>query len=81
MPRLKTSSIKSFDKYRLGENLRLIRSQKGFTQIDLAVKLKISQNAYSKIELGQTQFTIEMLMIISELLEVDVGELVIALLS
>lgn len=52
-------------------NIRQIRESKGYTQDYLAMKLAISQNAYSKIELGYTKITLERLFQIAELLEAD----------
>ena len=39
------------------------------------MKLNISQNAYSKIELGYTRVTMRRLFVIAEVLEIDVVEL------
>jgi transcriptional regulator with XRE-family HTH domain len=52
-------------------NIRKIRESKDFTQDYLAMKLAISQNAYSKIELGYTKITVERLFQIARILEVD----------
>jgi transcriptional regulator with XRE-family HTH domain len=52
-------------------NIRKIREGKGYTQDYLAIKLSISQNAYSKIELGYTKITVERLFQIAEILEVN----------
>jgi len=52
-------------------NIRRIRESKDYTQDYLAVKLNISQNAYSKIELGYTKITVERLFQIAQILEVD----------
>ena len=57
-------------------NIRKIRESKDFTQDYLAMKLSISQNAYSKIELGYTKITLERLFQIAQILEVDVIELI-----
>jgi len=51
-------------------NIRRIRESKSYTQEYLAIKLAISQNAYSKIELGYTKITVERLFQISQILEV-----------
>ncbi|WP_316830263.1 helix-turn-helix transcriptional regulator [Pedobacter aquatilis] len=56
-------------------NIRKIREYRDYTQDYLAAKLKISQNAYSKIELGYSKLTIERLFQISSILEVDVTHL------
>ena len=52
-------------------NIRKIREHCNYTQEYLAAKLKISQNAYSKIELGYTKITVERLFRIADILEVD----------
>lgn len=52
-------------------NIRKIREYRNYTQEYLAAKLRISQNAYSKIELGHTKITIDRLFRIAGILEVD----------
>lgn len=53
-------------------NIRKIREYRDYTQDYLAAKLKISQNAYSKIELGYSKLTIDRLFQIAAILEVEV---------
>ncbi|WP_131539405.1 helix-turn-helix domain-containing protein [Pedobacter nototheniae] len=53
-------------------NIRKIREYRDYTQDYLAAKLKISQNAYSKIELGYSKLTVERLFQIAEILEVEI---------
>ena len=43
----------------LGNNIRMIRQIKGVSQEALAVKLNISQAAYSKMENGKIRLTAE----------------------
>ena len=57
-------------------NVRKIREYRNYTQEYLAMKLAISQNAYSKIELGYTKITLERLYQIAQILEVDLIELI-----
>ncbi|WP_345949520.1 MULTISPECIES: helix-turn-helix transcriptional regulator [unclassified Mucilaginibacter] len=57
-------------------NIRKIREFRNYTQEYLALKLDISQNAYSKIELGYTKITLERLYQIAQILEVDLFELI-----
>ena len=57
-------------------NIRKIREHRNYTQEYLAMKLKISQNAYSKIELGYTKITLERLYQIAQILDVDLIELI-----
>ncbi|NCD68648.1 helix-turn-helix domain-containing protein [Mucilaginibacter agri] len=59
----------------IASNIRRIRESKGYTQEYLAMKLGISQNAYSKIELGYTKITLERLFHISKIIEVEVAKL------
>ncbi len=58
-------------------NIRKIRESKDYTQDYLAAKLGISQNAYSKIELGYTKITVERLFHIAQILEVNPVDLLI----
>ena len=53
-------------------NIRAKREKRNYTQEYLAYKLNISQNAYSKIELGYTKITLERLFQIADVLEIDV---------
>jgi len=55
-------------------NIRTQREIKGFSQMYVAAKLKMSQNAYSRIELGRTKLTVNTLLAIAEILNVQVYE-------
>ncbi|MBB6499773.1 helix-turn-helix domain-containing protein [Pedobacter cryoconitis] len=57
-------------------NIRKIREFRNYTQDYLAAKLSISQNAYSKIELGYSKLTVERLFQIAVILEVKVIQLI-----
>ena len=57
-------------------NIRKIREFRDYTQEYLAMKLGISQNAYSKIELAYTRITLERLIQIAAILEIDVVALI-----
>jgi transcriptional regulator with XRE-family HTH domain len=57
-------------------NIRKQRETKNYTQEYLAAKLKISQNAYSKIELGYTKITLERLFQIADVLETSTIDLI-----
>jgi transcriptional regulator with XRE-family HTH domain len=57
-------------------NIRKIRAYKNYTQDYLAAKLSISQNAYSKIELGYSKLTLNRLFQIASILEVDAVQLI-----
>ena len=52
--------------------IRLRRETMNYTQAYVAGKLGISQNAYSKIESGQTNFTVKRLYEIVNILEANV---------
>lgn len=57
----------------VSKKIEKIRKLKGFSQEYVAAKLSISQNAYSKIERGETKVTTVKLIEICEVLEVDVN--------
>src|SRR5579862_2701634 len=54
-----------------GEKIRLIREMRGFSQENVAAKLGIAQNAYSRIETNQSKLESGMLVKIAEVLEVS----------
>ena len=60
----------------IAANIRHKREYRNYTQEYLAHKLNISQNAYSKIELGYTKITLERLFQIADILEFDIAELI-----
>ena len=57
-------------------NIRKIREFRNYTQDYLAVKLHISQNAYSKIELGYSSITLSRLIQVAEILEVALEDII-----
>jgi transcriptional regulator with XRE-family HTH domain len=59
----------------IAATIRKKREAKNYTQEYLAYKLNISQNAYSKIELGYTKITVERLFQIADVLEINAAEL------
>lgn len=59
----------------VARNIRKIREYRDYTQDYLAAKLKISQNAYSKIELGYSKLTIERLFQVAEILDIQATQL------
>lgn len=61
---------------KVAENIRRLREYRNYTQDYLAAKLGISQNAYSKIELGYSRINLERLFSIASLLEVESTELI-----
>lgn len=57
-------------------NIRKIREHRNYTQDYLAAKLAISQNAYSKIELGYSKLTLDRLFQIAIILDVKAVDLI-----
>jgi transcriptional regulator with XRE-family HTH domain len=57
-------------------NIRKVREFRNYTQDYLAAKLNISQNAYSKLELGYSNITLNRLVVIAEVLEFELGDLI-----
>lgn len=60
----------------LDTKLRKLREQKGWSQMDVAHQLDISQSAYNKWEAGQTKPTLPHLQKLSEIFEVDFLDLI-----
>lgn len=56
-------------------NIRKIRDFRNYTQDYLAAKLGVSQNAYSKIELGYSKITLIRILQIAEILEVNINDI------
>jgi transcriptional regulator with XRE-family HTH domain len=61
---------------KVAANIRKIREVRNYTQEYLAAKLNISQNAYSKIELGYTKMTVDRLFHIAEILETNAVDII-----
>lgn len=57
---------------RIALNLRNARLMRNYSQEYMALQLKMSQNAYSKIEIGRTRITVETVFKIADILEVDI---------
>lgn len=55
----------------IGNNIRIIREMKGFTQEYVATLLNMSQNNYSKIENGKNKINIDFLSQLGTVLEVE----------
>ncbi|WP_262887322.1 helix-turn-helix domain-containing protein [Mucilaginibacter agri] len=60
-----------FNRQAVADHIRKCREDKGLTQFYMAYKLQISQNCYSKMELGYSKISLERLFQISEVLEID----------
>ncbi|UOE49392.1 helix-turn-helix transcriptional regulator [Mucilaginibacter sp. SMC90] len=58
------------------EYIRQLRESKHYSQDYLAYRLDIGQNAYSKLELGYSKLSVQRLIEIAAVLEVDVVELI-----
>lgn len=65
-----------YNKKNTGNCIRSAREAKGYTQDYLAYKLNMSQNAYSKIELGKSQLTVDRLIHLSEIMGFNVLEMI-----
>lgn len=69
-------SISDLKTKQIVSNIRKIREFRNYTQDYLAAKLQISQNAYSKIELGYSSISLNRLIDITEILEVELTDLI-----
>ena len=58
------------------ENIKKIRKRRGISQEYIASHLNISQSAYHKIEVGETELTTDRLQQILNILEIDLSELI-----
>lgn len=65
-----------YSKSAIAANIRKARMHKNYSQEYLGIRLHISQNAYSKIEIGQSNITLQRIFEIAEVFEVDVCELI-----
>jgi transcriptional regulator with XRE-family HTH domain len=68
-------SVKELAKI-IGTNIKNARLMRNYSQDYLANCLAISQNAYSKIELGKSQLTVERAFKIAAILEVSLEDLI-----
>ena len=60
---------------RIGENLRQARKDKGYTQKQLAEKLLMTQQQYSRFENGVFELNYHQIILLCELLEISPGDL------
>jgi len=60
----------------IGSNIRSARLFRNYSQDYLALKLSISQNAYSKLELGYTRIKLETIITITEVLQLNISDLI-----
>lgn len=66
---------KNLQLVRLGEQIRKVRSEHGYSQEDFAAKAGINRSYYGGVERGERNICALMLMQIASALEVEVGEL------
>lgn len=59
----------------VANNIRRVREYRNYTQDYVARKIGISQNAYSKLELGLHKLSLERLFQIADILDVDCNAL------
>lgn len=60
----------------IGSNIKLYRIKAGYTQAQLAKKLKIERTTICNIELGNQKLSVDKLLLISELFKIDISILV-----
>lgn len=59
----------------LGKNIKLLRKQKGWTQMDLSARCNMDKPNIVRIETGRTNPTTKTLKIIADALEIKVSDL------
>ena len=59
----------------IGERLAKLRKERGFTQVELAEKLGVSQAVVSEYERGESRLTAPMLLRVAEILSVSADEI------
>lgn len=59
----------------IAAKIRVQRMIKGYSQEYMAFRLNISQNAYSKLERGETELTVRRFYEIAEILEISIDSL------
>ena len=60
---------------KIGERIKHLREQRNYSQDYVASKLSISQRAYSKIETGETNLSVDKLLKIAEVLEMSLNKI------
>ncbi|MEO3403280.1 helix-turn-helix transcriptional regulator [Mucilaginibacter sp. CAU 1740] len=63
---------------RIANYIRHLRETKNYSQEYMAAKMRMSQNSYSKIELNYSKLTVDRLIQIARLLDIDPGTLISA---
>ena len=61
---------------KIGQRIKLLRLEKGLSQLDLSTACNMEKTSISRIEAGRTNFTIRTLFKIAKALEIPVWELI-----
>ena len=59
----------------IGKNLKEARKLKGYTQKEVAAKLRMTQQQYSRFETGKFELNYDQILILCELYEITPNEL------
>jgi len=62
--------------HKIGWSIRSVRESRGYSQDYMAEMLQICQSAYANIELGKTTLSVDRLIRICEILDLDIHELI-----
>lgn len=65
-----------YNKNAIAANIKSARLFRNYSQEYLGLRLNISQNAYSKIEIGQSSISLQRIFEIAEVFEVEVCDLI-----
>lgn len=65
-----------YNKSAIAANIKSARLYRNYSQEYLGLRLNISQNAYSKIEIGQSSISLQRIFEIAEVFEVEVCDLI-----
>jgi len=65
-----------YNKSVIAANIKSARLFRNYSQEYLGLRLNISQNAYSKIEVGRSNISLQRIFEIAEVFEVDVRDLI-----
>lgn len=60
---------------KINDKIRVLRESRSWSQEDMAIKLGMSTNGYSKIERGESQVSLQRLEVIAAIFEMDTIEL------
>lgn len=65
-----------YNKSAIAANIKSARLYRNYSQEYLGLRLNISQNAYSKIEIGRSNISLQRIFEIAEVFEIDVCDLI-----